>query len=71
MLIARERGTKVREAARLLALVNVAMADAGIAIWESKYFYDFWRPVSGIREASPETGPCGAGDCNRATVGDP
>jgi PAP2 superfamily len=71
VLIARERGTKVREAARLLALVNVAMADAGIAIWESKYFYDFWRPVTGIREASPETGPTGAGDGNRATVGDP
>ena len=30
--------------ARLLALVNVAMADAGIAVWESKYHYQFWRP---------------------------
>ena len=69
--IARERGTKVREIARLLALVNVAMADAGIAIWESKYYYDFWRPVTGIREADPETGPTGAGDGNPATVGDP
>src|SRR5262249_196330 len=39
------------ELARLLALVNTAMADAGIAIWESKYYYDFWRPVTGIREA--------------------
>ena len=44
-------GTDVVELARLLALVNVAMADAGIAIWESKYFYQFWRPVTGIREA--------------------
>ena len=42
--------------ARLLALVNVAMADAGIAIWESKYYYEFWRPVTGIREADPGTG---------------
>jgi len=69
--IARERGTKVRELARLLALVNVAMADAGVAIWESKYFYAFWRPVTGVREADPETGPTGAGDGNPATVGDP
>ena len=69
--IARERGTKVREMARLLALVNVAMADAGVAIWESKYFYAFWRPVTGIREADPETGPSGGGDGNPATVGDP
>lgn len=57
--------------ARLLALVNVAMADAGIAIWESKFFYQFWRPVIGIREADAGTGPLGLGDGNPATVGDP
>ena len=57
--------------ARLLALVNVAMADAGTAIWESKYYYQFWRPVTGIREASPRTGPTGVGDGNPATHGDP
>ena len=44
------------EVARLLALVNVAMADAGMACWESKYHYDFWRPVTGIREAAPGAG---------------
>ena len=55
-----EQGTRnVIELARLLALVNVAMADAGIAIWESKYYYKFWRPVTGIREADPGTGPTG------------
>lgn len=27
--------------ARLLALVNVSMADSGIAAWESKFFYQF------------------------------
>jgi hypothetical protein len=59
------------DSARLLALVNVAMADAGIAVWESKYYYNFWRPVGGIRESDPGTGPTGAGDGNAATVGDP
>jgi hypothetical protein len=59
------------ELARLLALVNTTMADAGIAIWESKYYYNFWRPVTGIREADVETGPTGKGDGNPATVGDP
>ena len=49
--IAEQRGTGAVELARLLALVNVAMADAGIAIWESKYFYQVWRPVTAIREA--------------------
>lgn len=59
------------ELARLLALANVAMADAGIAIWESKYFYNLWRPVTGIREADPGFGPTGLGDGNPATVCDP
>jgi len=36
--------------ARLLALVNVAMADAGIAARYYKYTYQLWRPVLGIRE---------------------
>ena len=47
------------------------MADAGIAIWESKYYYELWRPVTGIREADAGTGPTGAGDDNPETVGDP
>ena len=47
------------------------MADAGIAIWESKYYYDFWRPVTGIREADAGTGPTDEGDGNPATLGDP
>jgi hypothetical protein len=57
--------------ARLLALVNVAMADAGMTIWESKYYYDLWRPITGIRESDPGTGPTGLGDGNPDTVGDP
>jgi len=59
------------ELARLLALVNVAMADTSIAVWESKYTYDFWRPITAIRESDPGTGPTGAGDGNDATIGDP
>ena len=57
--IADQMGTSDLEQARLLALVNVAMADACLAIWESKYYYDFWRPVTGIRESDPGTGPSG------------
>jgi hypothetical protein len=50
MHIAEPRTTHPVELARLLALVNVAMADAGIAIWESKYHYQLCRPVTAIRE---------------------
>jgi membrane-associated phospholipid phosphatase len=69
--IARQMRTDTVELARLLALVNVAMADAGIAIWESKYHFQLWRPITAIREADPGTGPTGAGDGNPDTVGDP
>lgn len=69
--IADERDLNVPQLARLLALVNTAMADAGVAIWESKFFYQYWRPVTGVREADPGTGPTGAGDGNPATFGDP
>jgi len=57
--------------ARLLALVNVAMAEAGMSSWDSKYYYDFWRPITGIRESDPGTGPTGAGDGNPNTIGNP
>jgi hypothetical protein len=49
--IATQRRTDLAELARLPALVDIAMADAGFASWESKYFYRFWRPVTAIREA--------------------
>ena len=72
MLIANQKGTTENplELARLLALINVSMADAGIAVWESKFYYQFWRPVTGIRESDAGTGPSGLGDGNAATSGD-
>jgi vanadium chloroperoxidase len=36
--------------ARLFALANVAMADAGIFAWKEKYCWEFWRPLSGVRQ---------------------
>jgi PAP2 superfamily len=69
--IAGQMGSDAVETARLLALVNIAMADATLNIWETKYHYDVWRPITGIRESDPGTGPTGAGDGNPDTVGDP
>ncbi len=69
--IANQIGTDGPELARLLALVNIAMADATLTCWESKFFYDIWRPITGIRESDLGTGPTGLGDGNAATVGDP
>ena len=51
-VIAMQTGNTLRQNARLFALLNYAMADAGIATWESKYFYEFWRPIVAIRQAT-------------------
>ena len=69
--IASQQGTVGIELARLLVLVNVSMADAGVAIWDSKYHHNIWRPITGIREADLGTGPTGEGDGNLETIGDP
>jgi hypothetical protein len=69
--IATQQGSNARQLARLFALVNVAMADAGIAAWESKYYYQFWRPIGGLREADVGMGPTGTGDGSPQTIADP
>jgi hypothetical protein len=53
----------VSDSARLLALQNMAGADAAINTWNDKYHFDFWRPWNAIVRASE--------DMNDATVADP
>jgi hypothetical protein len=51
------------DSARMFALADAALADAQIACWDSKYYYNFWRPITAIR--------LGEQDGNPATVVDP
>jgi hypothetical protein len=69
--IGKQQGAGTDEFARLLALANVAMADTCMVLWDVKYDYQVWRPVTGVREADEGTGPTGAGDGNPDTRGDP
>jgi hypothetical protein len=43
--------------ARLFALLNVAMMDAVTAVFDAKYTYLFWRPVTAIRNADVDGNP--------------
>jgi hypothetical protein len=43
------KGLDVIDNARLFALVAMATADAYIAVFDAKYTYNFWRPVTAIR----------------------
>jgi len=55
--VALARGNTLAENARLFALLNIALADAGIAVWDCKYTYNYWRPVNAIREAEMANNP--------------
>ncbi len=55
--VAVDQGNTLAENARMLALLDLAQADAGIACWDAKYVYDFWRPITGIREADTDGNP--------------
>jgi PAP2 superfamily len=48
-VIAADRGLDEWESARLMALVNFAMADGFIGGFEAKYHYKYWRPATAIR----------------------
>jgi hypothetical protein len=48
--VAVDRALDEWESARLLALVNFAMADGFIGGFEAKYHYNYWRPATAIRE---------------------
>jgi len=61
--ISRTYLTNIGDSARMFALADTALADAQIACWDSKYFYNFWRPVTAI--------PLGDQDGNPATNADP
>ena len=45
------------DSARMYALAETAMADAQIACWDSKYFYNFWRPITAIRLGDQDGNP--------------
>jgi hypothetical protein len=61
--IAEAQAMSVGDGARVFALASLAMADAAMAVWDSKVFYNFWRPVTAILE--------GDNDGNARTVGVP
>jgi hypothetical protein len=58
----RDRDLTLAENARLFALLNIALADAGVACWDGKFKYGLWRPVTAIHEAADDDNPDTAAD---------
>jgi hypothetical protein len=61
--LAASRELDIADSARLFAMTNLAAADGSIGCWSDKYHWNFWRPITAIREA--------ATDGNPATTADP
>jgi hypothetical protein len=45
------------DSAHFMALASVAEADAGIALFDAKYKYEFWRPITAIRNGDIDGNP--------------
>ena len=56
-IVARRHRLDLWEHARLFGLLNLASADAYIADFENKYFFEFWRPITAIRAAGTDGNP--------------
>ena len=46
----------------MFALLNMSLYDGYIAVWDSKYEYNHWRPYTAIREAAADSNPATAPD---------
>jgi hypothetical protein len=58
------------DSARLFALVAITTDDAFIAVFEAKYHYNFWRPVTAIRNADLSNNPATLRDPSWLPLGD-
>jgi hypothetical protein len=55
-LVAAKR-MSVIDSARFMAITAVALADAYISVMDAKYHYDFWRPITAIRNGDNDDNP--------------
>ena len=60
--LAVEQGLTIAESARLFAMENMAGADAYIGGWNDKYYWQFWRPITAIRQADTDGNPATEAD---------
>lgn len=56
-VVTQDRKLDLYTAARLFALVNMALIDAYTAGWDSKFHYNFWRPYTAIQFADTDNNP--------------
>jgi len=69
--LAASQGLDIVKSARLFAMENLAAADAQIGCWNDKYYWQFWRPITAIREADTDGNPATEADPSWLPLFDP
>ncbi len=69
--LAASQGLDIVENARLFAMTNLAAADGAIGCWNDKYYWQFWRPITAIREADSDGNPATEADPTWLPLFDP
>lgn len=62
--VAANKGNSLLDNARLFALLDISLADAGIAAWDTKYTENSWRPITAIQKADTDGNPNTTADTN-------
>jgi hypothetical protein len=60
--LAASQNLNIADSARLFAMENLAAADGAIGCWNDKYYWQFWRPITAIREADTDGNPATEAD---------
>lgn len=55
--VACQMGNTVSQNARLFAMVNGGLSDAGVSAWATKFEFNYWRPIVGIRNGHEDGNP--------------
>jgi len=69
--IAIQEGNTLEENAALFAQASVAMADAAIVAWDTKFSEEFWRPVTAIQDGDLDGNALTEGDADWTALGAP
>ncbi len=69
--VAANEENTLHENAHMFAMASTSIADAGITAWDSKFVFDYWRPISGIRRADEDGNPDTTMDPNWEPLGAP
>lgn len=60
--VAKDRLKDVGDSARMFALTAFAAADSQISVYDAKYHYNFWRPITAIQHGNNDRNPLTVGD---------